>query len=251
MEKLLKCRGKGRGILQESGVLLVWTQNDLVSKGLAKWWSVPLWTKWFWVRVQLQSLTFKFCACFKQGVPWHSGNYGVWIHSEIHTWHDKNIQSVTEADRWTKVLKQADTHTISLLKSQGGTKWCKNRIIAMGRSHKYIQKHIWFIANMNMCIKDVHVRFTAIWKYIIPLSSFVSPSLPLKHCFSCLKFEWDLRLYQIKVKLNINDGNWILCYYCMKIHPLLSLWLIHFIMHNRTKSTTYVNPVHETQTQEL
>ena len=30
---------------------------------------------------------------FKQGVPWYSGNYRVWIHSETRTWHDKNIQS--------------------------------------------------------------------------------------------------------------------------------------------------------------
>ena len=37
-------------------------------------------------------LNFRFCTCFKQGVPWHSGNYKVWIHSEMHMWHDKNIQ---------------------------------------------------------------------------------------------------------------------------------------------------------------
>ena len=29
-----------------------------------------------------------------QGVPWHSGNCRVWIHSETRTWHDKNIQSM-------------------------------------------------------------------------------------------------------------------------------------------------------------
>ena len=28
---------------------------------------------------------------FDQRVPWHSGNYRVWIHSETHTWLDKNI----------------------------------------------------------------------------------------------------------------------------------------------------------------
>ena len=39
-------------------------------------------------------LNFRFCACFEQGVPWHSGNYRVRIHSETCTWHDKNIQSV-------------------------------------------------------------------------------------------------------------------------------------------------------------
>ena len=37
-------------------------------------------------------LTFRFRACFKQGVLSHSGNYGLWIHSEARTWHDKNIQ---------------------------------------------------------------------------------------------------------------------------------------------------------------
>ena len=37
-------------------------------------------------------LDFRFHTCFEQGVPWHSGNYIVWIHSEMGTWHDKNIQ---------------------------------------------------------------------------------------------------------------------------------------------------------------
>ena len=31
-------------------------------------------------------LNFRFRACFKQGVLWHSGNYRVWIHSETPTW---------------------------------------------------------------------------------------------------------------------------------------------------------------------
>ena len=37
---------------------------------------------------------FRFRACFEQGVPWHSGNYRGWIHSDTCTWHDKNIQSL-------------------------------------------------------------------------------------------------------------------------------------------------------------
>ena len=40
-------------------------------------------------------LNFRFRACFEQRVSWHSGNYKVWIHSEMRTWHDKNIQSDT------------------------------------------------------------------------------------------------------------------------------------------------------------
>ena len=37
-------------------------------------------------------LNFRFCTCFEQGVPWHSGHCRGWIHSQTHTWHDKNIQ---------------------------------------------------------------------------------------------------------------------------------------------------------------
>ena len=37
-------------------------------------------------------LNFKFRACFEQGVPWHSGIYRLWIHSEMRTWHDNNMQ---------------------------------------------------------------------------------------------------------------------------------------------------------------
>ena len=38
-------------------------------------------------------LNFRFRTCFEQGVSWHLWNYGVWIHFETRTWHDKNIQS--------------------------------------------------------------------------------------------------------------------------------------------------------------
>ena len=38
-------------------------------------------------------LTFRFHACFEIGVPFDSGNYRVWIHSETRTCDDKNIQS--------------------------------------------------------------------------------------------------------------------------------------------------------------
>ena len=38
-------------------------------------------------------LNFRYHTCFKQRIPWHSGNYRAWIHSETPTWHDNNIQS--------------------------------------------------------------------------------------------------------------------------------------------------------------
>ena len=37
-------------------------------------------------------LNFRYRACLEQGVPWNSGNYIVYIHSETLTWHDKNLQ---------------------------------------------------------------------------------------------------------------------------------------------------------------
>ena len=49
-----------------------------------------------WFKSCCSHLVFWYCACFKQGVPWHSGNYTVWIHYEMHTWH-KNIQLKKQA----------------------------------------------------------------------------------------------------------------------------------------------------------
>ena len=37
-----------------------------------------LWTTWLRVRVQLKSLNLQIRACFKQGVPWHSGQWAFW-----------------------------------------------------------------------------------------------------------------------------------------------------------------------------
>ena len=54
-------------------------------------------------------LNFRICACFEQGVPWHSDNYRVWIHSETRTWHDKNIHCGNG-----KLLRQHDSPFISL-----------------------------------------------------------------------------------------------------------------------------------------
>ena len=39
-------------------------------------------------------LNFRFRAFFEKGVPWHSDNYRVWVHSETRMWHDKNIQFI-------------------------------------------------------------------------------------------------------------------------------------------------------------
>ena len=45
------------------------------------------------VESRCNHINFRYRACFEQGVPWNPDNYIVWIHSETHTWHDKNIRS--------------------------------------------------------------------------------------------------------------------------------------------------------------
>ena len=66
-------------------------------------------TKWFWVRVQLQSLKLQISRLLRARISWHSGNYRVWIHSETRTWHDRNIQSSSMLFEsiWDSFLAQA------------------------------------------------------------------------------------------------------------------------------------------------
>ena len=67
-------------------------------------------------------LNFRFHACFEQGVPWHSENYRAWIHSETHTWHDKNIQSKA---LYRKVFTTQLNHLASLPKWLSVHLWTK------------------------------------------------------------------------------------------------------------------------------
>ena len=67
-------------------------------------------------------LNFRYCACFEQGVPWHSGKYGVWIHCEMRTWHDKNIQSNA---LYRYVLTTQLNHLVSLAKWLSVQLWTK------------------------------------------------------------------------------------------------------------------------------
>ena len=67
-------------------------------------------------------------ACFEQGVPWHSGNYRVWTHSETRTWHYKDIQSNAP---YRKVLTTLFNYSVSLAKWMSAclrTKWLLVRV---------------------------------------------------------------------------------------------------------------------------
>ena len=70
-----------------------WTHNHLVHKRTLNGWVFVYELSGCGFESSCSHLNFRFRACFEQGVPWHSGNYIVWIHSEMHTWHDKNMQS--------------------------------------------------------------------------------------------------------------------------------------------------------------
>ena len=88
-----------------------WTHNQLIRKRtlnhlakLAKWLSCVVSTYLYGAFVYMflschvrefccSHLNFRYCACFEQRVPWHSGSYRMWVDSETRTWHDKNIQS--------------------------------------------------------------------------------------------------------------------------------------------------------------
>ena len=70
----------------------------LVNVEVAKW---PVWQNgWVFIyklsgcgfETSCNDLNFRYCVCFEQGVPWHSGIYRIRIHSETRTWHDKNIE---------------------------------------------------------------------------------------------------------------------------------------------------------------
>ena len=81
-----------------------WNSLFFGMASLARQLSVRLRTKWLRIPVLLESLKFNTShrTCFEHGVPWHSHNYRVWIHSETHTWHDKNIQWRTHKHRKNK-----------------------------------------------------------------------------------------------------------------------------------------------------
>ena len=52
-------------------------------------------------------LNFRYCTCFKQGVPWHSGR--LQTHPETHMWHENNIQSISFPTFFWRYCKDMQT----------------------------------------------------------------------------------------------------------------------------------------------
>ena len=66
--------------------------------------------------------------------------------------------------RHTKKGRQIQKHTIPSLTSQGGTNWHTKRVI-------------------DFLYENMNIKFTAAGKYLLPVSSILSQSFTLKHCF--------------------------------------------------------------------
>ena len=117
------------------------THNHLVRK-----WTLNHLAKLAKFESNWSHLNFRFSACFGQGVPWHSGNYRVWIHSERHTWYDKNIQSIDfHSVLFVNIFKSKKIHVAIMLPhklpSCYGKYTCKS-VLFRGMLPLFLKKNI-------------------------------------------------------------------------------------------------------------
>ena len=94
----------------------------------------------------------KFCTCFKQRGPWHSGNHRVWIGSEMRTWHNKNIQSANLCKSIYDIINYSTT--ICLFKSGNCGKEAEKL-----QKCEYLQNEKSFLGEM----KNIFQKRTTIW----------------------------------------------------------------------------------------
>ena len=88
----------------QATINMIRTYNEMQCTDKHSRHSSIIWTVWLngwvvayelsgcWIESHCSLLVLRCGVCFEQGVPWHSGIYRVWIHSETHNWSDKNIQ---------------------------------------------------------------------------------------------------------------------------------------------------------------
>ena len=98
---LPKCQGTLKCVRDMTRTYSQLHRADKYSQHSSINWSV--WSVWvfayelsgFGFEFRCSHLHFRYRACLQQGVPWHSGKYRVWIHSEMRTWNDKDMQLIT------------------------------------------------------------------------------------------------------------------------------------------------------------
>ena len=114
-------------------LVLVTQLNRLAS--LAKRLSVRLRTKWLWVESRCCHLNFRYRTCFKQGVPWNSGNHRAQIHSETRTWHGNKIQPNVPY-RWVLITQLSRLASLAQwLSVHLRTKWLWVQILLLSVNH--------------------------------------------------------------------------------------------------------------------
>ena len=94
--------------------------------------------------------------------------------------------------------------------------WHTNRAIDKSRRQKYKNPMIY----CKCAYENVHIRFTEILKYIVPLSSFVSLSLTLKHC---LRLEEGMKIKAFHHEKNTKSR-------VAEVHQQWKLGLFHIII---------------------
>ena len=114
-------------------------------------------------------LNYGFCACFKQEVPWHSGNYRVWVHSETRTWHDRNIQSIllmiTDGKRWHYLaMKKLAALLWEITSKHEGDFYCLNYFRSYS-TEKKLKKHHNVCKNHDYCDVEMPNEDNKILKY--------------------------------------------------------------------------------------
>ena len=150
-------------------------------------------------------LNFRFCACFEQGVPWHSGKYKVCIHSETRVWHDKNIQSNVQCTDKYSQHSSIKASLANWLSVQLWTKWL----------WVWVQLHPLFLISF------------LIW-YIM----FFCPSNYHHHTFSVKSLR-----KQISFPLRSSLVN-VQCFLPNNVNVAVSLWLL-----NNLHKISSVNPL--------
>ena len=91
--------------------------------------------------------TFRFRAWFEQGVPWHSDNYRMWIHSETRMWHDKKIRCkiLFGVARWRGIF-----HRSSVYKTE-----CSKLGLGLAYSSRYCD----MISRFGRSVVDLYLKF--------------------------------------------------------------------------------------------
>ena len=164
--------------------------------------NVRLWTKWLGFESSYSHVNFRFCACFELGVPWHSGNYRKWIHSETRTWHDKNIQ-LNAPYRW--VLTTQLNHLANLAKRLSVRLWAKwlwTRI--------QLQSLTWFLFN-----DFIYSLFFYVWSWWISNKSRLRSRSDFHYVYIMLfeKFQQAIYRFWLNHLLNVKFVFFIFNYY--------------------------------------